>query len=272
MRLAARSIFAQGVNQDYNALTALQEKFIYENGGALTLFYLGEISSIYKSIHKEVGDAIHQQVRSNDFSSIDLPREKEAVACAKEAVMEHYGRLNGSSVLVVFTANHDFRPLCDQEGISHESIEASDLSLSKEFDVLKNIKPRGSQRDSIGTRPPLMARSRPELVEHDRKSLKEVNEEELQNLPENIKSRLRGYRQNRVSPPNYNALEKLNKELQDCPGYIDNRLARAALHMKNRDFPSAIKDYEYVLKEYPANREAQEQLKRCLDLLARKTQ
>jgi hypothetical protein len=271
MRLAARSIFPQGVNQDCHALTALQKKFIYEKGGTLTLFYLGEISSIYKSIHKEVGDAIHQQVRSNDFSSIDLPREKEAVACAKEAVMEHYGRCNGSSVLVVFTASHDFKPLCDQEGFSFESIEASDLSLSKEFDVLKNIKPRKFQTDSIETRPPLMARSRPGLVEHDRKSLEEVSEEELQNLPESIKSRLRSYRQ-RVSPPNYNSLEELNKELQDCPGNIDNRLARAALYMKNRDFPNAIKDYEYVLEEYPENIKAQEQLKRCLNFLAHKTQ
>lgn len=100
-----------------------QALFLYQHGGALTLFMLGEIGSVYKAIHPEAAEKFSQQIKQGDLSSIFLLHEKEAIDCAKEAIIERHGSLNGSTVLAIFGGAHDFKPLCDQEGFSHESIE-----------------------------------------------------------------------------------------------------------------------------------------------------
>jgi hypothetical protein len=100
----------------------------------------------------------------------------------------------------------------------------------------------------------------------------QLDEEELKICMKHTKNKLASYIQNRTLPADKKSLEELNRELRWCPGLIQSRLSRAFLHMKHGDFPSAIKDCEYVLEEYPANSIAQELLKHCLDLLARETQ
>src|ERR1700722_623060 len=99
----------------------------------------------------------------------------------------------------------------------------------------------------------------------------QLDGERLKICMKNIKNKLASYVRHRIFLADYKSLEELNRELQDSPGVIQARLPRAFLYMKHGDFSSAIKDCEYVLEEYPANSIAQALLKRCLDLLARKT-
>ena len=43
----------------------------------------------------------------------------------------------------------------------------------------------------------------------------------------------------------------LNEKIIDCPNIIDNRLARAKLHIKHQDYSKALEDYQYIQDKYP---------------------
>jgi hypothetical protein len=110
IKTAAQLIFHHaGLPQDFKMLTPLQKKFLYENGGPVTLFFLREIPSIYKAIHKKVSIEIDKQISGDctETSKWQKLREKEAMECTKEAAVKYYGDLNPSTVLVVFGAGHD---------------------------------------------------------------------------------------------------------------------------------------------------------------------
>lgn len=122
--MAANMIFPQGLQfNDVNELTALQREFLYEYGAVFTLFYLGEISSLYKTIHKEASEIIDHQILSGDFDKIFNAREKETIECVKEAVATQ----SHDTVLVIFGAAHNFSPLCNNENFYCEVINTHDL-------------------------------------------------------------------------------------------------------------------------------------------------
>ena len=60
-------------------------------------------------------------------------REKEAIECAKEAAIQHYGKLENAQVIIVFGAAHNFKPHFDKEGITYEVIDAS--KMQKQIEV-----------------------------------------------------------------------------------------------------------------------------------------
>jgi hypothetical protein len=118
-------IFPRSFPTDFNDLTPLQKNLLYDKGAVLTLFYLGEIPSIYKSIHKEASEAIERQISEGFYAQIFKPRETEAIACAKEAAIKHFKKLDGSTVIIVFGGGHDFKPYCDEERFEYEVIKCT---------------------------------------------------------------------------------------------------------------------------------------------------
>jgi len=124
-------LFPNGFPKHFNELTEVQKDFLYEEGAAITLFYLGEIPSIYKSIHKEVSDVIDKQISEQITIGEDkievvtkyIPqRDMEAIECAKEAAIQHFGNFESATVIIVMGKHHDLKPYCDKEGLEYEVI------------------------------------------------------------------------------------------------------------------------------------------------------
>lgn len=119
---AAKMIFPQGLQRNSKELTSLQREFLYSNGAAFTMLYLGEIPRLYKSIHKEASDVIDQQISSGDFEKIFSPREKEAIDCVKEAASKQSDNPNKTTVLLVYGGGHNFDSYCKLENFDCEVI------------------------------------------------------------------------------------------------------------------------------------------------------
>ncbi len=132
--LIAKKIFPQGIPSTMQEVTSCQKDFIYENGAVFTMWYLGEIRSLYKTIHEEISSAIDREVEADSIAGniakilprVVLPREIECLSCVQEVLAEQQSRMqNSSTVLVVFGAYHDFLPLCKEAGYSHEKVETT---------------------------------------------------------------------------------------------------------------------------------------------------
>ncbi|BCA94874.1 hypothetical protein TUM19329_12350 [Legionella antarctica] len=117
--------FPSGLPTNSNELNQKEKEFIYEYGAALTLFILGEIPSIYKSIHKEAHEVIRTEISNGNFQNIFAPREEEAIKCIKETAINHFGKIDDSTVIIVFGAKHNFKPYCIRENFDLEVIDTT---------------------------------------------------------------------------------------------------------------------------------------------------
>ena len=121
--------FPNGLPRDPSTLSNGMKNLIYHLGSPRVLLVFGDIPVLYKSAHEEVGEKWNQEMESGNFSCAFGPREKETLACAKEAAINHYGNLDKVDqcpVLLVFGAHHNFKPHCDELGFSHESIDTTE--------------------------------------------------------------------------------------------------------------------------------------------------
>ncbi len=118
----AKMLFPKGFPKNFAELTQLQQDFLYDQGAVFTLFYLGEIPSMCKSIHKEASRIINKQISEGAYEKIHSPREIEAIECAKEAAIRQFGTLDNATVIIVFGGAHNFKPYCEKEGFEHEVI------------------------------------------------------------------------------------------------------------------------------------------------------
>lgn len=128
----AKMIFPDGFPNSFLDLTKLQKDFLYEKGAVHTLFYLDDIKSIYKSIHKDASDIIDKKISDGGYEHIFLPREQEAIECAKEAAMGSSHNLEGATVFLVYGGGHDMKSHCDRENFEYEIIDTLPAS-AKEF-------------------------------------------------------------------------------------------------------------------------------------------
>lgn len=122
-----KMIFPKGFPSDFNEINSLQKEFLYEKGAVCTLFYLGEIKSIYKSIHKNSSIAIDKAISEGEYRQIFAPRELEAIECAKEAALANFHDLDSATVFLVYGSGHDFKPHCDKEKFAYERIDTTTL-------------------------------------------------------------------------------------------------------------------------------------------------
>lgn len=119
----AQLVFPKGFPTNFDDLTTQQKDFLYDQGAAWVLFFLGKIPSIYKSIHKEADITLAQGVlegfkAEKIYPSLNL----EAIACSKEAAIKHFNQLDGITVILVYGYHHDFKPYCEKEEIEYETI------------------------------------------------------------------------------------------------------------------------------------------------------
>ena len=111
----AKTIFPHGLPDDFDQLTSLQKEFLYEEGAAFTLFYLGNIPAVYKAIHQKVSEELDSKIAEGQNELIFEPREQEAMQCAKEAAIKKCGRIDNATVILVFGRDHNFQPYCKKE-------------------------------------------------------------------------------------------------------------------------------------------------------------
>ena len=121
----------------------LQKRFLYENGAGLTLFYLGEIPKVYKSIHKEISENIDRKILKDNFELIFKPREEEAISCAKEAAIKQLGELNNATIILMFGKAHNFLPYCEKEEFELETI-----NTVQQQEKTKRIEPQKIRSDA----------------------------------------------------------------------------------------------------------------------------
>ena len=131
MELAKR-IFPKGIPATIDELDESQKQFLYLNGGPETLWFLGQIPSLYRGASKEVEDEAEKFVTSemqkeSDFEDIYDPttetykilrtnREEALVKCVHEDCPDH------DTVLVVYGNSHDFSDVCKKNGLLLETI------------------------------------------------------------------------------------------------------------------------------------------------------
>lgn len=107
------SEFKEGFPDRYDLLTVEQKKLLYEFSGPEILFYLGELSNIYKTETMDVTQRIVKMLNETPRTEILKPacmelilgvREKCAIECVKLAALTS----KNEHVLMVFGARHDF--------------------------------------------------------------------------------------------------------------------------------------------------------------------
>lgn len=154
---AAKQIFA-GFPKDFDYLTSLQKEFIYENSGTLTLFYLRKIPAVYKSIHKDKNAEINKNILEGKTEQIFVPREIEAIECAKEAALKQFGTLDNATVIIVLGRGHDLKPYCKKAGFEYELVNTVDpiyphISSDNHFSLfdsaIKSIEKKPDAGDSF---------------------------------------------------------------------------------------------------------------------------
>ncbi|OGT38924.1 MAG: hypothetical protein A3F12_01960 [Gammaproteobacteria bacterium RIFCSPHIGHO2_12_FULL_38_14] len=120
--LSAKILFPEGFPKNFSNLDPIQKNFLYDQGVVFTLFYLGEIPVLYKSIHGEVRNNIDQQISEGRYGQVFTPRELEAIECAKETAIKTFKTLDKATIIIVFGGGHNFKPYCDKEGFEYELI------------------------------------------------------------------------------------------------------------------------------------------------------
>src|SRR3990167_4683780 len=70
--LSAKILFPEGFPKNFSNLDPIQKNFLYDQGVVFTLFYLGEIPVLYKSIHGEVRNNVDQLLKLNEEQVISI--------------------------------------------------------------------------------------------------------------------------------------------------------------------------------------------------------
>lgn len=149
MSSIARAVFFDGMPDDFDELTSLQKEFLYDYGGAHTLLFLGDIHTLYKSIHRETAKEIDKRIENGNFLDMLVPREEEAMSCAKEIAINKFDNLDHATIIIVYGAAHDFSPYCKKEGFIYETIDT--LTSEKDYLFKSHMKTALTKQTSMNT-------------------------------------------------------------------------------------------------------------------------
>lgn len=102
----AKQVFSNGIPEHYEELNSEQKDYLARRTGPVTLFDLGILSHIYKSIGKVESDQINALIAAGHFNVIYAARERLAIKYAKEAAKS--AAEQNVNILLVFGGVHDF--------------------------------------------------------------------------------------------------------------------------------------------------------------------
>lgn len=127
-------IFPQGLPDNFNQLTFLQKKFLYEEGAATTLVYMGILPIVYKSIDKEFSDKIDAEAEQLSYEELYQKvttdddfgnRENFALDNAALVAEAVYGISNENKIFIIFGGAHDFKNECNDRGFELKEVSFS---------------------------------------------------------------------------------------------------------------------------------------------------
>ncbi len=119
----------------FEELNGPQKEFLYANGGPETLWFLGQIPSLYRGTSKEVEDEAEklftlEMEKGSDtilrdiydpttqtYKILRTKREEEVIKCVREDCQDR------DTILVVYGNSHDFSSVCNENGFLLEKID-----------------------------------------------------------------------------------------------------------------------------------------------------
>jgi len=147
-----KEIFPQGIPEKLDSLTYVQKRLLYDYGAPFLLFMLGQITTLYRSCDEdgELAEAEkHLSSIKNDnyynklLDILDVPREKEAIQYAIEAIYLDNNKINTTclpnrQVLLVYGSAHNFKrhciePYLSQYGLLDIAVQVIDCSSSNKM-------------------------------------------------------------------------------------------------------------------------------------------
>jgi hypothetical protein len=106
--IIAQTIFPKGIPDQFLELTNSQKDFLKENGAANTLYYLGELSHVYRSTdadsEKRDAKLIEENFANILSAAVGESRETRALNWAKSAAEKS----KNNNVLLIYGSSHDF--------------------------------------------------------------------------------------------------------------------------------------------------------------------
>lgn len=115
-------LFPDGFPWSFKKLTPLQKDFLYTEGAARTLFFLGVIPSLHRSTREEISNFIERETSKPLSWLKQAAHEIEAIVCAKKAAINRFQKLDGATVIIIFGSSYDFKPYCDERNFEHEVV------------------------------------------------------------------------------------------------------------------------------------------------------
>lgn len=127
--------FSGGFPEKIENLTHDQKACLYSYGAPVVLLALGLMQTIYPSIHEKeykifVTKFKRKLSKGKHVVEIDhafSPREDELMKCVKEAALDHFGKLDGATVMVVYGIghHHNLESLCQKNQFQYELVETA---------------------------------------------------------------------------------------------------------------------------------------------------
>ncbi|MBA8667102.1 hypothetical protein H1Q59_04265 [Holosporaceae bacterium 'Namur'] len=130
-RVTQDIIFPSGLPGNFKSLNSLQKEFIYEEGGAATLVYLGLLPKLYAAIDKDSYDLIQSEFKQGVYDKIFSYRKLIAMKHIKIAAEKYYENSSSQQkVILVYGGFHDFQEECDEYGFKLTEV---DFVINKPF-------------------------------------------------------------------------------------------------------------------------------------------
>lgn len=97
-------VFPKGIPGSFDKLSPLQKDTLVKLSGPVVLFYLGQLTHIYKTSSEKECKLVDSRVKLGEVGVITEVREKQAIHWAKQAAIQS----GKTKVLLVFGASHNF--------------------------------------------------------------------------------------------------------------------------------------------------------------------
>lgn len=136
----ARHVFPSGFPTTFFSLCQLQKDFLAEIGAPTLLFYLGNITHVYKASSESECKLVDAAFARGEFEVVFEPREKQAIHWAKQAAHQS----GNNNVFLVFGAVHNFESritlLSDPSVIYCGSIDTTKTSTTTTTSAAVEVK------------------------------------------------------------------------------------------------------------------------------------
>ncbi len=108
MATSAKSAFPNGLPEKVANLTTFQKSYLYSKGIVMTMNYLGDLPSIYKTTSMKTSASNDNEIK-----------KKFAIDCIQKIVEKTLNK----EVILIFNDDCDFRERCTQKGYVYDKID-----------------------------------------------------------------------------------------------------------------------------------------------------